>query len=124
MYVGVVCDASLSPGSCRQGYSATAVDLLAAKSNLRAKVFALDIASGNFDPAPIFDFPLAYPKGAPVGTTDNPREYGFWPWTDRVPQLAFMHASQVYGPTYGDADFYMWPSRSSMTLNSMWMARW
>ena len=35
VYVGVVCDASLSPGlSAGQGYSATAVDLLAAKSNL------------------------------------------------------------------------------------------
>ena len=125
VYVGVVCDASLSPGlSAGQGYSATAVDLLAAKSNLRAKVFALDIASGNFDPAPIFDFPLTYPKASHMVALITRANMASgrgriachnWLSCTSLKCMAQPMAMQIS---------ISGRSLSSMTLNSMWMARW
>ncbi|NJM39374.1 MAG: hypothetical protein HC853_00700 [Anaerolineae bacterium] len=112
VYVGVVCDGSLNPSL---GYTATAASLLAARSDLRAKVFAFDIAAGTFAPAPVFDFPLTYPKGAPIGSNDTPREYGWWPWTDKVPALAFINSSNNYG-AYGRIDFYIWPEPILMDI--------
>ncbi|TAE29229.1 MAG: DUF11 domain-containing protein [Cytophagales bacterium] len=67
VYVGAVCDAQDSQN----------------RSNLRAFVYEFDPANGQFASAPVFDFPLTYPKGFPW---QGNRNVSVWyAWTDDFP---------------------------------------
>ncbi len=81
VYIGSVCDASLSQS----------------RSDLRAAVFVFDPATSSFDPVPVLDFPLTYPKGY---SNHQAIEWtGWYPWTDDFNTLLGAQSDFISYPT-------------------------
>ena len=96
LYVGGVCDASIS----------------GEVSDLRAIIYEINPATPAATPTEIFNFPLTYPKGAPAAPASNAFNTGWYPWTDDYTIQVATSAANGCGncityptPIFTDIDF-------------------
>ncbi|MBL7771687.1 MAG: T9SS type A sorting domain-containing protein [Chitinophagaceae bacterium] len=78
VYIGVVCDASVSQN----------------KSDLTATIYAFNPSTTTF--TSVMEFPLTYPKGVAIGATPS----GWMPWTDNYNTQITLGSTPGAGATY------------------------